>query len=37
MDKLKILNLSAGQQWLELCEFLNKPIPTDKFPHENKT
>jgi len=32
-----ILDLFSGDAWPELCEFLNKPIPKVKFPHENRT
>jgi len=32
---LLILNLESAS-WLELCAFLNKPMPTEPFPHRNK-
>jgi hypothetical protein len=32
-----ILDICAGQGWHELCSFLNKPMPSQKFPNVNKT
>jgi len=31
------LRICDGQGWPELCRFLDKPIPTEPFPHRNKT
>ncbi len=33
---LLILNFSKGDGWEKLCKFLNKQIPSEHFPHENK-
>ena len=33
-EKLLVFKLEDG--WKPLCEFLDKPIPTKPFPHENK-
>lgn len=35
-DNLLIINLSEGDGWAEVCNFLDKPIPDQKFPHLNK-
>lgn len=32
-----IMNVFEGDGWPELCEFLDKPIPKEPFPHENRT
>lgn len=32
-----ILDVCAGEGWEKLCEFLDKPIPDQPFPHANKT
>lgn len=34
---LLILNIEEGDGWEKLCNFLKKPIPNKKFPHENKS
>jgi len=34
-DDLLIYNISGGEQWAPLCEFLNKQIPDTQFPKEN--
>lgn len=34
---LLVLNLMKGEGWLELCSFLNKPIPDVAFPSANRT
>ena len=37
-DKTNFLemNFVNGDEWKKLCNFLNKPIPTEPFPHSNK-
>ena len=34
-EKLLIWNVKEG--WEPLCNFLNKPIPSEELPRENKT
>ena len=34
-NRLLIWNIKDG--WKPLCDFLDKPIPSEKFPHLNKT
>lgn len=34
--ELLIMNISGGDGWGKLCKFLDKPIPQEKFPYENK-
>ena len=34
-DDLLIFNLTEGDGWEKLCSFLNEPLQTSKFPHEN--
>jgi hypothetical protein len=31
-----VMDLSRGDGWRELCDFLGKDIPSDSFPHANK-
>lgn len=33
---LLIVDLCSGPEWAPLCTFLNRPIPSVPFPHENK-
>jgi hypothetical protein len=33
--KLLVLDVFAGQGWPELCAFLDQPVPSARFPHEN--
>ncbi|MBE9078318.1 hypothetical protein IQ241_13620 [Romeria aff. gracilis LEGE 07310] len=35
-DSLLVVNWGKGDGWKELCEFLDKPIPAQPFPHTNK-
>ena len=34
---LLIFNISRGDGWEELCDFLGKDIPSQRFPHANKS
>jgi len=34
-SKLLIMNIINGDSWDKLCNFLNKPIPNEQFPHKN--
>ena len=36
-DKLLVIDFEKNQEWNILCEFLNKPIPNQNFPHLNRT
>lgn len=36
-NDLLIIDFSKNQGWKEICNFLNKNIPDEKFPHANKT
>lgn len=36
-DKLLVIDFEKNQEWDILCEFLNKPIPSQNFPHLNRT
>ena len=36
-NKLLILDFEESQNWDNLCDFLKKPIPSQNFPHLNKT
>ena len=36
-NDLVILNWEEGDGWKELCEWLNKPMPTEDFPHSNRS
>ncbi len=35
-DDLLVVDWEHGSGWKELCEFLDKPIPNEPFPHANK-
>lgn len=35
-DRLLVMDLTAGDGWELLCPFLDLPIPSRPFPHENK-
>jgi len=35
-EKLLIVCWECGDQWEKICHFLNKPIPNESFPWENK-
>jgi hypothetical protein len=35
-NKLIVLDWEKGDGWIELCEFLGKPVPSLPFPHANK-
>jgi len=35
-NDLLVINFENGDGWPQLCQFLNKPIPTEPFPHLNK-
>ena len=35
-SRLLIIDLIKGDGWVELCKFLDKPIPNKPFPHKNK-
>ena len=32
-----IMNFEAGDGWIKLCDFLERPVPNDPFPHLNRT
>ena len=34
-SKILIFNIFKNEGWKKLCEFLDKPIPTQPFPHKN--
>lgn len=36
-DDLLIVDFTKGDKWEKLCDFLNKDIPKDPFPHINKS
>ena len=36
-NKLFVMDIEKNSEWGGLCKFLNKPIPTSKFPNTNKT
>lgn len=36
-EDLLIMDITEGDGWKELCEFLNKPVPKTAFPYYNKT
>lgn len=36
-EDLLIMDISTGDGWNVLCPFLGKPIPSDPFPHQNKS
>ena len=31
------INIPSGEGWRELCNFLDRPVPNQSFPHENKS
>lgn len=35
-DQLLVMNITAGEGWEKLCEFLDKPTPDKEFPCKNK-
>ena len=35
--KLLYFNMISGDGWDKLCDFLDKGVPSDNFPHSNKT
>ena len=35
-SRLLVINIIDGDNWRELCTFLNKSIPDKRFPHENR-
>lgn len=35
-NDLFIIDITKENKWDSLCKFLKKPIPNEKFPHENK-
>lgn len=35
--RLLVMDITKGDGWNKLCEFLNKPIPDKPFPHKNKS
>jgi hypothetical protein len=35
-DRLLVLDISRGEGWDELCDFLGRPVPSMPYPHENK-
>ena len=35
-EKLLVLNICEGEGWGKLCNFLDRPIPKNDFPHRNK-
>lgn len=35
-ESLLVLDICGGQGWSEVCSFLGKPIPGDRFPHAHK-
>jgi hypothetical protein len=34
-ERLLIFDITAGEGWQQLCSFLNLPLPSASFPHEN--
>ena len=36
MDDLLVLDFFSGDRWEPLCEFLNRPVPDEPFPHLNQ-
>lgn len=36
-DDLLIIDFTKGEKWEKLCQFLNKDIPEQPFPHYNQT
>ncbi|MDH7517125.1 MAG: sulfotransferase [Candidatus Thermoplasmatota archaeon] len=35
-SRLLVMNITGGDGWEKLCNFLDKPIPNKLFPHKNK-
>jgi hypothetical protein len=35
-DRLLVMDVTIGDGWQELCSFLDAPIPTAPFPHQNR-
>ena len=35
--RLLIIDITAGEGWDKICHFLGMPIPSEIFPHENKS
>ena len=35
-DDLLVIDVIGGEGWEKLCPFLDKPIPSQPFPHKNK-
>ena len=35
-SKLLVMNITEGDGWKKLCNFLDKPIPNKLFPHKNR-
>ena len=35
-DKLLVVSFDGGDGWKEICEFLDIPVPTVRFPHKNR-
>ncbi len=35
-SNLLVINLGESDEWTEICDFLNLPIPKKPFPHKNK-
>ncbi|MCS4199740.1 sulfotransferase family protein [Salinibacter ruber] len=36
-DRFLVLDIPDGDGWAKLCEFLNVPVPSHPFPHENQS
>ena len=36
-DRLLIIDFTQGSPWHVLCDFLERPVPTTAFPHDNQT
>lgn len=36
-DKLLVYDIIGGESWVPLCRFVERPIPTEPFPHLNIT
>lgn len=35
--RLLVIDIAAGDGWEKICHFLGMPIPSESFPHENKS
>ena len=35
-DDLLVIDVIGGEGWEKLCPFLDKPVPSQPFPHKNK-